>query len=283
MTKKRPPLLLAFIILGSFLFSPASVAFPIEELVPGGISLINLGKADNSEKLPTLMFNKKRVLVTKKEGDWVAVVGIPLSSLPGEQKLIGKVKQQKFSFSIQKKRYPSQYITIKNKQMVNPNHDNLKRIKRERIILNRALSTWSNNPEVQTDFTLPTKGRLSSPFGLRRFFNDQPRKPHSGLDIAPGAGAPIIAPAKGTVINTGNYFFNGNTVLIDHGQGLISGYFHMNKIKVEAGQTVNQGDILGTVGSTGRVTGPHLHWNVYLNGTKINPALFVAEQLNKTP
>jgi len=282
MAKKFFPLLMLF-ILGNFSFSSLSLAFPVEERVPGGISLINLGSADGAKKLPALIFNKKRVLITEKNGDWIALVGIPLSSKAGEKELIGKVNGQKITFSIENKDYPSQYITIKNKQMVNPNHDNLKRIKRERIILNKALSTWSNNRSVQADFILPAKGRLSSPFGLRRFFNNQPRNPHSGLDIAPGAGAPIVAAAKGVVITKGNFFFNGNTVLIDHGQGLISGYFHMNKIDVEAGQMVNQGDILGTVGSTGRVTGPHLHWNVYLNGTKVNPALFVAEQLKQAP
>ncbi len=87
------------------------------------------------------------------------------------------------------------------------------------------------------------------------------------------------SPAMARVINTGNYHYNGNTVFLDHGQGLITGYFHMNKIKVQVGQYVQQVDVLGTIGSTGRVTGPHLHWNVYLNGTKVDPALFIAKDI----
>lgn len=124
---------------------------------------------------------------------------------------------------------------------------------------------------------MPIIGRLSSPFGLKRFFNNQPKNPHSGLDIAAPTGTTISAPAPGLVINTGSYYYNGNTVFLDHGQGLVTGYFHMSKITVKAGQIVEQGTKLGEVGETGRVTGPHLHWNVYLNKTKVDPALFVPE------
>jgi murein DD-endopeptidase MepM/ murein hydrolase activator NlpD len=282
MTKKNLALLLS-LFLGSLTLSSGVLAFPSEERVPGGIAVIKLGKTTELTKQPSLTFNKRAVLVTQKDNEWVAIVGIPLSSKAGKKTLSDKASHTKYHFSVLDKQYPSQYITLKNKRMVNPNPVDLKRIRRERITLRKALSIWSNNSAVETDFILPSKGRLSSPFGLRRFFNKQPRNPHSGLDIAAGAGAPISSPAKGIVINTGNYFFNGNTVLLDHGQGLISGYFHMSEIAVKAGQAVNQGDILGAVGSTGRATGPHLHWNIYLNGAKVNPALFVTEQLKKRP
>lgn len=272
---KRHPIALLIALLA---FNTGLLALPTEETVPGGIALIEVGKSSLDGTPPTIRFNKKRVLVTEHQGNWVAVVGIPLSAKQGKNTVdAGKTKS--FPFLVEDKKYPAQYLTIKNKRMVNPNPDDLKRIKRERTVLSRALSTWSDNPAVSTDFILPAEGRLSSPFGLRRFFNNQPRNPHSGLDIAAPTGTPIKSPQSGTVINTGDYFFNGNTVLVDHGQGLISGYFHMDKIDVQAGQLVNQGDILGTIGSTGRVTGPHLHWNIYLNGTKVNPALFVTDLL----
>ncbi|HEX5673933.1 MAG TPA: M23 family metallopeptidase, partial [Azonexus sp.] len=135
----------------------------------------------------------------------------------------------------------------------------------------------------QTDFALPASGPLSSRFGLRRIFNGQPRNPHAGLDVAVGAGAPVRAPAAGVVANAGDYFFNGNTVFIDHGQGLITAYMHLSRIDVRAGQPVKKGESLGAVGATGRVTGPHLHWAVILNNTPVDPELFLARPQTQQP
>lgn len=251
-------------------------AFPQDTRIPGGIALIPI----ESDTRPTVRYDSKSVLVHPQGQNWLAVVGIPLSTKPGKQTIevqIGNTTQ-KIAFTVQDKDYPEQHITLKNKRMVNPEPMDMQRINRESGHLSAVLATWTDQPS-HLDFELPVQGRLSSPFGLRRFFNDQPRKPHSGLDIAADTGTPIHAPAAGRVIDQGNYFFNGNTVLIDHGQGLISGYFHLSEILVKTGQDLQQGEILGKVGETGRVTGPHLHWNVYLNGAKIDPALFVTSQL----
>jgi len=110
---------------------------------------------------------------------------------------------------------------------------------------------------------------------VRRFFNGEERNPHSGLDFAASTGTPIKAPAAGKVILVGDYFFNGKTVFVDHGQGLISMFCHLSAIDVELGQEIPRGGVLGKVGSTGRATGPHLHWNVSLNGSRIDPAIFI--------
>ncbi|MBT7498195.1 MAG: M23 family metallopeptidase, partial [Candidatus Thioglobus sp.] len=118
----------------------------------------------------------------------------------------------------------------------------------------------------------------TSPFGLKRFYNGEARRPHTGLDFAGDVGTPIKAPADGKIILTGDFFFNGNGVFIDHGQGLVSVYIHMNKRLVEPGQLVKQGDIIGTIGQTGRTTGPHLHWVVYLNQTAVNPNLLLGNK-----
>lgn len=256
-----------------------AAALPETEPVPGGIVELALGSAQTPA--PTAYYQDNRVMVLNHSGQWTALVGIPLTAKAGPHRLAVRNghSESALAFTVRDKKYPAQYLTIPNQRMVNPNPEDQARIEREGKILTQALATWSEQPEVDTDFRLPAQGPLSSPFGLRRFFNKQQRDPHGGVDIAAPAGAPINAPADGRVINAGEYFFNGNAVFVDHGQGLITGYFHMSHIDAREGQIVRKGDPLGAVGATGRVTGPHLHWNVYLNGTRVNPALFVARQL----
>lgn len=267
-------ILLLFLLLPQIALSNA---LPKQLAVPGGIVNIDLGSVETPA--PVAFFQDKRVLIMANSHKWTAVIGIPLKTKAGKYTIRIQSGEQnsELAFDVIDKEYPAQYITIKNKRMVNPNPDDLKRISSERPTINKALNTWTEQPVDNLLFSLPVQGRLSSPFGLKRFFNKQPKNPHSGLDIAAPTGTTISAPAPGLVINTGSYYYNGNSVFLDHGQGLITGYFHMSKITVKAGQIVEQGTKLGEVGETGRVTGPHLHWNVYLNKTKVDPALFVPE------
>lgn len=270
-----------YLILSSgLLFASLCFAFPQQQRVPGGIAIIPL----ESQHPPIIHYHKQRVLSIQKDQQWLALVGIPLSATSGQHQLVQQNPQHVITFNVQEKDYPAQYITLKktpkNKRMINPNPVDMERINRERKTLSRALATWSEQvPSV--NFILPAKGRLSSPFGLKRFFNKQARKPHSGLDIAAPTGTDVVAPANATVINVGNYFFNGNTVLLDHGQGLISGYFHLSKTHVQTGDVLKQGQKLAEIGATGRVTGPHLHWNVYLNRSKVDPSFFISDYMQQ--
>lgn len=252
--------------------------FPTPNPVPGGIAKIELPAGTDS--LSKVYFKKKRVLTRKVNDSWQALVGLPLKIKPGIHKIkviFSPNKKKYVEFSIQDKDYETRHITIKNKRMVSPTKKDIERHYKEKPLMIAALKKWSENKNIQTNFISPVEGRFSSIFGLKRIYNKQKRiRRHTGLDIAAPQGTKIISPAKGTVIRTGAYFFTGNTVFIDHGQGLITMYCHLNKTHVKAGQQLKQGEKIGTVGMTGRVSGPHLHWVVSLNNTKVDPKLFIA-------
>jgi len=260
-----------------FFFSGYAYALPVNSPVPGGIINISVG---NSTQKPVVKFRNRNVLLVQQQKKWTAVVGLPLTLKPGRYYLTVKKKSTKIRriyFQVKYKKYPEQHITLKNKRMVNPNKYDMKRIYKDKKQIREALTHWRESDQIELAFAKPVNGRYSSHFGLRRFFNKQARRPHSGLDIAAPSGTTIHAPAAGTVISSGNFFFNGNTLFIDHGQGLISMYCHLNKVLVTRGQRLYKGDIIGKVGKTGRVTGPHLHWSVTLNNAMVNPALFLPE------
>ncbi len=245
--------------------------------VPGGVAVLALGDADRA---PEVTYQGRRVLVVKEEGkQWIAIVGIPLSVKPGEQQAVVNDArgQRNLSFKVGAKEYVAQHITLKNPRQVDPNPDDMKRIEREmaeQSAANRAYRAGVTPSNLLLDRPV-SGGRLSSPFGLRRFFNGQERNPHSGLDFAVPAGTPIKAPAAGVVVLVGDYFFNGKTVFLDHGQGFVSMFCHMSAIDVKVGDEVPRGGVVGKVGATGRATGPHLHWNVSLNDARVDPAIFI--------
>lgn len=240
--------------------------------VPGGVAVVALG---SEAQAPTAHYQGKPVLVVREEGKrWIAIVGIPLKSQPGPHQL--QVSDGRtLGFTVGTKHYREQHIKLKNSRQVNPLAEDMTRINRELAEQTRAYQTFSPTQPSNLLFDKPVEGPLSSPFGLRRFFNGEERNPHSGLDFAVGAGTPIKSPAAGKVILIGNYFFNGNTVFVDHGQGLISMFCHMSKVDVKLGQSLPRGGIVGRVGATGRATGPHMHWNVSLNDARVDPAIFI--------
>ena len=268
------------ILLSLVLISTISYALTLDSTpVPGGIAVIIL--PDDAD-LSSARYRDRKVLITRNEtNNSIAVIGLPLASKPGRHYLKVKNRQgqtQSIGFQVEAKAYEEQHITIKDKRKVNPEKRDMQRITRESKQIKSALRHWSQQDNVTIAFEKPVEGPTSSPFGLRRFFNEQARNPHSGLDIAAPEGTTIMAPAAGVVLDTGDFFFNGNTVLLDHGQGLVTMYCHMSKIDVQPGQTVSSGEKLGEVGMTGRVTGPHLHWGVSLNDARVDPLLFLPEE-----
>ncbi len=255
--------------------SPAGLAFPQQSLVPGGIAIITFQRND---KLPQFTFRDKPVLITQKNNQYVAVVGLPLHLKPGEYFIQGRwgneAGLQKKFFTVKSKKYTTQHITLKDKRKVNPYAEDMDRILKEKKRKTKARQVY-NKQSVNLNFVLPSPGIKTGSFGKRRVFNGQARRPHSGMDIAAEQGTPVKAPAAGTVIELGDFFFSGNIVYLHHGQGLITLFAHLNQIDVAIGDKVEKGQVIGRVGSTGRATGPHLHWSLGLNGSWINPALFL--------
>ncbi|WP_411565715.1 peptidoglycan DD-metalloendopeptidase family protein [Pseudomonas orientalis] len=267
------PRLLSLLMLLCLMFNAHADSYITRTLnkpVPGGVAVVELGP---SATAPKATYQGRPVLVVKEQDNWLAIVGIPLTVKPGNERISSSGRN--LPFIVGYKKYPEQRITLKNKSQVNPDPAQLKRIENELAVQIKAYRSFSPNLPSNLVLDKPVSGPLSSKFGVRRFFNGEERNPHSGLDFAVPAGTPIKTPANGKVILVGNYFFNGNTVFVDHGQGFISMFCHMSKIDVKVGQQLVRGAVVGKVGSTGRATGPHMHWNVSLNDARIDPAIFI--------
>lgn len=261
----------------------AHAGLPQSASVPGGVALVPLGSAATTSKPQTWLGNQP-VLVTSDHGQWYAVVGLPLDLKPGAHELSVKMGDatKTASFVVEAKHYPEQRLILKNKSKVELSPEDEARAVREIAEIKALKRHWRDAQETDLAFIVPAKGRLSSRFGLRRFFNGEARTAHAGLDVAVRSGTPVKSSAQGQVLAIGDYFFNGKTVFVDHGNGLLTMYCHMNRIDVQAGEAVSKGQGLGLSGQTGRATGPHLHWSVILNGAMVDPELFIpAQQLRE--
>ena len=259
------------LVLSLSCFLPAQ-AQPRQSLVPGGIAIIHLEPGNDFG----YRFQDKPVLVTKIEGKSRALVGLPLNLEPGEHFIERRNVSQvlKKFFKVKQKQYSTQHITITDDRKVNPYASDMDRILAEKARQQKAANHYSK-VDVDVNFLVPVEGVRTGSFGRRRVFNGQKRRPHSGMDIAADQGTPVRAPSAGTVIELGDFFFSGKLVYIEHGQGMISLFAHLSEINVSLGEQVAKGQIIGKVGATGRVTGPHLHWSLGLNGSWIDPALFL--------
>jgi murein DD-endopeptidase MepM/ murein hydrolase activator NlpD len=255
----------------------AHASLPESSNVPGGVVIVPLGSDLISSGKPQAWLGDQPVLVTSDHEQWVAVVGLSLDITPGSHelsvKIDGETKAQ--HFMVNPKNYPEQHITLKDKGKVELSPANLARAEREISVIKELKHHWRDAQDTDLAFMMPVEGELASRFGLRRFFNGEPRAPHVGLDVAVASGTPVKASAAGRVLAVDDYFFNGKTVFIDHGNGLITMYCHLKRIDVQAGQAVSKGQLLGLSGKTGRATGPHLHWSVILNGAMVDPELFI--------
>ena len=186
----------------------------------------------------------------------------------------GGQSAQTVSIAITPRDWPIQRINGVPPATVNPPPKIAERITRENKQIVAARKADNSNADFAQIFIWPVQGRISGRFGNQRIYNGTPKSPHSGMDIAAGTGTPIRAPAGGKIaLAQKDFYLTGGTVMIDHGHGIGSNFLHMSRLDVKVGDVVKQGDVIGAVGSTGRSTGPHLHWGMSWFDTRIDPLL----------
>ena len=235
---------------------------------------ILFGKTKPNSKI---LFNDKKIFVNN-EGDFL--LGISRDEKK-ENLLILEIgnKVEKYNINIIPRKYKIQKIDGLPKNKVTPNQKELKRIKKESKLINKYKNIFLDKTLYKSGFVWPVEGKITGEYGSQRILNGQPRRPHFGIDIVAPLGSKIIVPSDAIVAFTfEDTFFNGKMIILNHGLGLNSIYSHLNKIYVKEGDKLKQGDLLAEVGSTGRVTGPHLHWGISIFNTAIDPEKLIQNQ-----
>lgn len=245
--------------------------FPKHSPFPGGV----INKIVELSPSQIKAINKEKIYLCKiSKNQWRILSPIKLSSEINS--IISPLEEERLlTVKIASKKYRESRINIENQDLVTPPERYLERIKKESVLTREAMRVNSKIIHSSLRMTPPTLGVKSSEFGVKRFINDQPRNRHTGLDIAAPIGTEITSPLSGRVVLVGDFFYRGKTVFLDHGGGLITTYSHMNKVVVNKGQFIRKNGPIGEVGETGRVTGPHLHWQIVLFGVPVDPELFL--------
>ncbi len=211
------------------------------------------------------------------DGEWFGMAAVPIGT-DGERTLVlrfqfddGSTYEQTLPLAVTSRSFAATELSVAPK-FSSPSPQSLERIDRERTLVRSVLDTASPDWLIDTPFRLPRPLNITSPYGQARVFNGELRSRHTGLDLKGANGAPVRAAARGRVVIAQDLYFSGNGVYLDHGLGVYTGYFHLSRILVEVGEIVEVGQLLGEVGSTGRVTGPHLHWSLWVAGNSLDAA-----------
>jgi hypothetical protein len=266
--------------------SPSDIHLSARVIHQGELSLIRIHVENGETPLVTWMGKKVHLVPNPEKRDWVGFLGVDLTAGPGRKDVVVKMSdsgpEQRLDMEIREKDYGVRNLTLPQ-NMVDLDAKTLARVRKESAVTNALWEAEPSIPLWEGPFIRPVPGEVIGPFGRRSVINGQPRSPHTGVDLRGEEGTPIKAINDGRVVFTGDHFFSGLSVVIDHGGGIQSMYFHMDKIQVQQGEMLEKGTIIGSVGSTGRATGPHLHWGVRVNGARIDPSQLVDEsgQLEK--
>ncbi len=242
----------------------------------GGLGLIGVkvGKGET----PRVTWVNKEIYLTPNDQKtvWYGLIGVDLKARPGRYKILAIIlpsgHKKHLKIKIVEKDYGVRRLTLP-KKMVDLDAETLKRVKKESKIMKSLWNAPPSTPIWSGPFLRPIPGKVGGLFGRRSIINDQPRSPHSGVDLKGERGTPIKAVNNGKVTLTGDHFFSGKSVVIDHGGGIQSMYFHLDKIMAKEDEMIIKGQVIGLVGSTGRATGPHLHWGMRVNGARVDPLM----------
>jgi len=245
---------------------------------PGEVVVLEVRPSEPLVTVKATVFGSRiRFFSDETDGVWRGLIGIDLDTRPGDYGVAvrgttgsGDTVRATYTLAVEPKEFATRHLSV-NPSFVNPPAEVLERIRHEAARQAQIFKTSSTDRHWSGGFRRPVGGEATSSFGRRSVYNGEPRSPHSGTDFRSGAGTPIEAPNAGTIVLAEETYFSGNVVIIDHGWGLYSYFAHLSAIDVTEGDIIETGQVVGKVGATGRVTGPHLHWTVRLNEARVDP------------
>jgi murein DD-endopeptidase MepM/ murein hydrolase activator NlpD len=257
-----------------------AVSVAARSIQPGELTVLTLTTSAAIDDVRVRAFGKELTALRTGATEWKVLVGIDLDTKPGRYDVSispGPSEKDRITqlLTVLPKTFATRRLTVKA-AFVNPSDEQAARIKDDTAKLNHVWASSSPTSLWTGAWMRPVPGAANSVFGTRSIFNGEPRSPHGGADFQGAAGTPVKAPNSGRVVLAGDLYFTGNTVVIDHGAGLFSLFAHLRSINVGEGDTVATNAVLGELGATGRVTGPHLHWAVRLDGARVDPLSLLA-------
>jgi murein DD-endopeptidase MepM/ murein hydrolase activator NlpD len=258
--------------------SDTDVNLDFRSIQPGEIVRVSV-EGKGVLRQAEVLFLGKTYIMGKGKGpaNWIAFLGLDLGMKSGTYTLEvsvlfndGRHQNIRREIFVQDKEFPTKKLWVKQ-EYVTPPQDVMDRIQWESQLLSQIYEIFTLQWYGEGPFIMPSDGEVNPNFGERRIFNNEHRSPHSGVDISSPLGEPVRASNSGRVVLAKNLYFAGNTVIIDHGLGVFTSYLHFSKILTKKGDLIRKGDIIGEIGATGRVTGPHLHWGAKVSGSRIDP------------
>jgi murein DD-endopeptidase MepM/ murein hydrolase activator NlpD len=258
--------------------SKPEITVSSDSLFQGEAGLLKVQAAEG--EIPQALWMNQELFMAPYENrkTWFGFFGADLKSKPGSYPLVVKTGSTGFrkqiEVTVHDKDFGVRQLTLP-KELVDLDDVTLERVKRETAIMKGVLEAPPTAPQWKGPFVKPVNGEVVGPFGQASIINGMPRSPHTGVDLKGERGLPVASINGGKVVLTGEHFFNGRFVVVDHGGAIQSMYFHLDKLLVQQGDRVTKGQVVGLVGATGRATGPHLHFGIRINGARIDPMQFI--------